>query len=326
MRGNRPAEGQGDIAGARGLRCVVFHSFLRIEMLVSLRLSHRSDRQAAGEGIRLSLRFADSMPPTTCLLQRIDRDGAYEMALDAMIDRSLFPQGGELVIRFGEQELVRPLSEIVEEAAAFNHRNALSWDCLRPEIARIAAEGRRPRLLDLGGRRRSGGGYTDDLANCDVTVFDIVPDQGVDVVGDAHALSRHFPPGHFDLVMCNSVFEHLLMPWKVALELNKVLRVGGLCYIHTHQSLGMHDMPWDFWRYSDTCWPALFNRRTGFKIITARMSFFNHIVTAGWTPAYAGSEGSGGFESSAVLVRKTGDSTLSWDVPLSEAISTTYPR
>ena len=42
--------------------------------------------------------------------------------------------------------------------------------------------------------------------------FDIARGPNVDVVGDAHELSRHFPADHFDAVFALSVFEHLAMP------------------------------------------------------------------------------------------------------------------
>ncbi len=307
-------------------KCIAFHSFVRIEAFVYLALPQGVSPEDAASRITLSLRFNGLQTPSqTCHFVRIHDNGAFEMTLDAMIDRALFPDAGELVIRFGDSELVKPLRIITEETLEVSGRNALPWDCLRPAITEAAAQGTRPRLLDLGGRKRSGLGYTDDLTMCDVTVFDILPDPGVDVVGDAHELSRFFPEGHFDLVMCNSVFEHLLMPWKVALELGRVMRVGGLCYIFTHQTIGLHDMPWDFWRFSDTAWNGLFNRRTGFEIVDARMSSFSQIVTAAWTDKYTGLEASGGFEASAVLVRKIGPSDLRWDVTLAETIATSYP-
>lgn len=314
------------IAALQLAKCVVFHSFLRIEGFVYLVLPEGTTPEEAARRIELQVSIGTGQPPQTCRFIRIHDNGAFEMTLDAMIDRARFPHDATLAIRFGASELVKPMEVVCAEALDVNRAGALTWDCLRPAIADIAGQGRRPRLLDLGGRRRSGGGYTDDLSMCDITVFDIIADPGVDVVGDAHALSRHFPPGHFDLVMCNSVFEHLLMPWKVALELGRVMRTGGLAYIHTHQTLGLHDMPWDFWRYSDTAWAGLFNRRTGFEIVTARMSYFSHIVTAAWTSSYAGAEASGGFEASGVLVRKLGESDLSWDVSLEETIATAYPR
>ena len=51
--------------------------------------------------------------------------------------------------------------------------------------------------------------------------FDIHPGAGVDVVGDAHKLSTYFPLNSFDAVFAFSVFEHLVFPWKVALQ-NKI--------------------------------------------------------------------------------------------------------
>jgi hypothetical protein len=87
----------------------------------------------------------------------------------------------------------------------------------------------------------------------------------------------------------------------------------------------MHELPWDFWRYSDTVWPALFNQRTGFEIVATGLGQFMQLVTVGWVERYRGSENSGGFECSGVLVRKTGPSDLSWDVGLDEVIATRYP-
>ena len=313
------------IAALQMSRFVVFYSLLRIEAFVYL---HEEAGIAASEqGIGLSVRLDGvAAPGQTCRFVRRHDNGAFEMTLELLVDRASFPEGGELVVTAPGSELVRPLAEVAFEALVANCRGALIWDCLRPAIAEIVAQGRRPKLLELGGRKRSGRSYTDDLSMCDVTVFDIQADPSVDVVGDAHELSRYFPPEHFDLVLCASVFEHLLMPWKVALELGRVMRTGGQCYIHTHQTLGMHDMPWDFWRFSDTAWNGLFNRRTGFEVIDARMSYFTHIVTAGWTAdRNADSEASGGFEASAALVRKIGPSELAWDVSLSETIATSYP-
>lgn len=300
-------------------RCMVFYGHLRIEALVYL--------DAPSETLpALSLHAGDApITQTTAFIRRHD-NGAFEMALDALIDREGFPARFEVSFRHDSSELVKPMEVVLEETVANQRKEALTWDCLRPAIAEITATGRRPVLLDLGGRPRSGNVYTDNLDSVDAVVFDIHAGEGVDVVGDAHELSRHFPSGHFDLVMCNSVFEHLLMPWKVAIELNAVMRVGGLCYIHTHQTVGLHDMPWDFWRFSNTAWHGLFNPRTGFEVVTTKMSYFNHIVTASWSEEYAGLEASGGFEASGVLVRKIGPTTLTWPVALTEAISTSYPQ
>lgn len=72
----------------------------------------------------------------------------------------------------------------------------------------------------------------------------------VDVVCDAHVLSRHFAPKSFDAVICCSTFEHIARPWIAAEEIAKVLRPGGLVYVQTHQTYPLHDSPEDFWRFS----------------------------------------------------------------------------
>ena len=62
------------------------------------------------------------------------------------------------------------------------------------------------------------------------------------------------------------------MPWKVALEINKILRVGGKVYTHSHQAWPLHDIPFDYFRFSDQAWHGLFNAHTGFCIIDAKMA------------------------------------------------------
>jgi SAM-dependent methyltransferase len=158
-----------------------------------------------------------------------------------------------------------------------------------------------------------------------VTVLDIVPGDNVTIVGDAHELTSHFPPDAFDGIYSVSVFEHLLMPWKVVLEMNRVLRVGGKCLIHTHQTLGMHDLPWDFWRYSDSSWDALFNHRTGFRVVERAMDSEQYVIPFFLRPEKIIAEKSAGFEGSCVVVEKIGPTCLEWDVSLRDAVSTTYP-
>ena len=65
---------------------------------------------------------------------------------------------------------------------------------------------------------------------------DVHPGPNVDVVGDAHRLSQ-LVDGPFDAVYSISTFEHLAMPWKVVLEINRVLRDGGLLFTATHHTL-----------------------------------------------------------------------------------------
>ncbi|MDB5595603.1 MAG: Methyltransferase type 11 [Hyphomicrobiales bacterium] len=181
------------------------------------------------------------------------------------------------------------------------------------------------KVLDIGGRARSKLDRSLIFSNAECTVIDIIDGDNVDIVGDAHRLSEYFPANSFDAVFSVSVFEHLLMPWKAVVEINRILKVGGIGCIHTHQTLGMHDMPWDFWRFSDTAWDALFNQKTGFKITARALDSEQFVIPFIYRPSKAHAEKSAGFEGSCVLIEKTGPCLVDWDVKVSDAIQTTYP-
>jgi SAM-dependent methyltransferase len=181
------------------------------------------------------------------------------------------------------------------------------------------------KVLDVGGRARSGVRGADELPDWNVVVLDILQDPGVDVVGDAHSMSTYLQNNSFDAVMSISVFEHLLMPWKVAVEISKVLKPGGLAFVHTHQTIGMHDQPWDFWRFSDSSWRGIFNSATGFELIDTSMSEPLHILPMVYQSIFADAERSGGYLSCGVIARKVGEPRVDWQVTLDEAVDTSYP-
>jgi len=181
------------------------------------------------------------------------------------------------------------------------------------------------RVLDIGGRDRSKFDVSSLFHVKEYVVLDILPGDNVDVVADAHEMSKVLAPESFDFVISASVFEHLLMPWKVALEINRVLKPGGLAWISTHQTVGMHDLPWDFWRFSDTSWDAIFNELTGFRIVDRVMDLPEFILPFVIREGRLDAENAAGFDFSAVLAEKTSRTTLEWPVPLSRIVSTAYP-
>jgi len=171
------------------------------------------------------------------------------------------------------------------------------------------------RLLDIGGRARSNVLYSETIfADFNTTVLDIIDDEGVDVVGDAHNLSNIFDPNYFDFVFSNSVFEHLHSPWKCALEINKVLKTGGIGLIMTHQTIGLHDFPCDYFRFSSDSWPALFNASTGFKIIESGQDVPSYIVPFIMRLDKKDFMNSAGFESSWVIIKKINDTNQEWNI------------
>ncbi len=182
------------------------------------------------------------------------------------------------------------------------------------------------RVLEIGSRARSAISRRDKLpASATYVGLDIMQGPNVDVVGDAHDLKANFAGASFDAVFSLSVFEHLLMPWKVALEINHVLRVGGLLFINTHPAWPLHDLPWDFWRFSDRAWTGLFNRYTGFEIISAVLGEEAMIVPRITHAVVARMDRSPTYLSTAVLCRKVAETSLTWPVPLREVAQGFYP-
>ena len=182
------------------------------------------------------------------------------------------------------------------------------------------------RVLEIGSRARSGIIRRQMFEGKHYQGIDVLEGPNVDVVGDAHTLSDHFAPESFDAVYSVSTFEHLAMPWKVAVELNKILRPGGIAYFVTHQALGMHDMPWDFWRFSDTAWDSLFNPFTGFRKVATFLGGPMTLVPTVYYDHWKGYEGAVGFSISSVVVEKTGPCNLAWDLDVRKAIHGIYPH
>lgn len=181
-------------------------------------------------------------------------------------------------------------------------------------------------ILDIGGRSRSKVDLSALFGEAVCTVLDILPGENVDVVGDAHEMSKLFAREQFDAVYSVSVFEHLLMPWAVVGEMNKIMKTGGLALIFSHQTLGIHDLPWDFWRFSDQAWDALFNHRTGFEILERAMDFEQYVLPYIWRPNKTDEERVVGFEGSVVLARKTGPCEMFWPLTPRDLVRSAYPN
>jgi hypothetical protein len=244
----------------------------------------------------------------------------YGWHIQSMLPKDANPNDLSLRFRIAEgRSIVFAAEELIAERHAGNAAHKLTEKFLQAIDAAAYTK-----VLDLGGRDRSEMGVWLYKAHHQVTVFDIIDAPGVNVVGDAHHVSEQFPAGFFDVVFCNAVMEHIAMPWKVATELSKVMRVGGLGFFHTHQTLGMHDRPWDFWRFSDTAWDAIFNEYTGFEIVDRALGGEMFIIPFAWRqgPKF---EEAAGYESSCVLVRKIGDAKVDWPVKTKDIIKNMYP-
>jgi SAM-dependent methyltransferase len=93
--------------------------------------------------------------------------------------------------------------------------------------------------LDLGSRSR--------IRERAITL-DIAALPGVDVMGDAHQLP--FDANTFDYIWCNAVLEHVPYPMRVATEIGRTLKPGGLAFIQVPFLENVHDWPNDYYRFT----------------------------------------------------------------------------
>lgn len=180
-------------------------------------------------------------------------------------------------------------------------------------------------MLEIGSRDRSGSSYRNWFSDISEWVgLDVMAGPGVDVVGDAHHLSRHVS-GTFDFAFSMAVFEHLLMPWKVAIEMSHVLKPGGKALIISHAGWPLHEEPWDFWRFSRQAWSGIFNEHTGFKVIDAQYQYPARIAPdyiAG--PDMASMSQGVTYLLSGCLVEKICEAKVEWDAEASEIYNLQY--
>jgi hypothetical protein len=92
------------------------------------------------------------------------------------------------------------------------------------------------RILELGSREVTvKSAARKAFSGAEYVGFDYYGGDNVDVVGDAHRVSSYFRSDEkFDLIYSAACFEHFAMPWVVAVEIAKLLNVGGFVFVETH--------------------------------------------------------------------------------------------
>lgn len=130
------------------------------------------------------------------------------------------------------------------------------------------------RILEIGSREVTGKSTARKQFSKAIYVgFDYYHGNNVDVVGDAHKLSSYFEENEkFDIIYSSACFEHFSMPWIVATEIAKLLKVGGFIFVETHFSYSSHERPWHFFQFSEMALKVLFSEALGFECIEAGMS------------------------------------------------------
>jgi SAM-dependent methyltransferase len=114
-------------------------------------------------------------------------------------------------------------------------------------------------ILVLGGGTQRK--FLDPLLNPkginEVIYIDIDVRADVDFFCDAHDLP--FKDGVFDAVVTTAVLEHVLYPEKVAHQIRRVLKMGGLLYSEMPFMQQVHEGAYDFTRYTLSGHRRLFN-------------------------------------------------------------------
>jgi hypothetical protein len=130
------------------------------------------------------------------------------------------------------------------------------------------------RILEIGSREVSGkSNIRSKFDKATYVGFDFYPGTNVDVVGDAHKLTDYFnADDKFDIIFSSACFEHFAMPWVVAVEMSKLVKIGGIVFVETHFTFSSHERPWHFYHFTDMALKSLFSRALGFECIEAGMS------------------------------------------------------
>lgn len=89
----------------------------------------------------------------------------------------------------------------------------------------------------------------------------------VDIFASADALP--FADASFDCVICTEVLEHCRDPRAVVGEIHRILRPGGHAFVSTPFLLHLHEMPYDFYRFTPSALREL-SESAGLEVVTLR--------------------------------------------------------
>jgi SAM-dependent methyltransferase len=101
--------------------------------------------------------------------------------------------------------------------------------------------------------------------------LDLRPRPGAGVVGDAHSLP--FASGCFDLIISTEMLEHTLDPQRIVDEIRRVLRPGGRVLLTTRFIFPLHDVPGDYYRFTNYALTHLFRDWSSARVDAEATSF-----------------------------------------------------
>jgi SAM-dependent methyltransferase len=129
----------------------------------------------------------------------------------------------------------------------------------------------RPLFLEVGARGpRSEGIRRRVESQFRYIGLDASSGVNVDLVGDAHHLSKLLDSETVDIVYSDDVIEHLIDPFAFIAQAHKALKMNGLFIAKVPTTWPLHAEPCDFWRISSHAWKGLLNSHTGYEILASR--------------------------------------------------------
>ena len=87
---------------------------------------------------------------------------------------------------------------------------------------------------------------------------DIDRESGADIICDAHDLKVE--SGTFNFVLCTEMLEHMYNPQKAVDEIYRVLKPGGTVLLTTRFIYGLHEVPYDYFRFTKYGLKELFKK------------------------------------------------------------------
>ena len=124
-------------------------------------------------------------------------------------------------------------------------------------------QGLRPGVvMDVGAKQAR---YRSLVPATQYLTLDLSPDVGADIVGDLHDVPRESES--LDTVIATEVLEHCHDPARVAGEIQRILRPGGVCVLSTRFIHPYHADPKDYFRFSRDGLEYLFRDFSAVEII-----------------------------------------------------------
>lgn len=163
------------------------------------------------------------------------------------------------------------------------------------KITRILNE--KKSVIDIGGGlrilRKKGNRYEkskkwiEDLIiqnKVDYKILDPIPDYNPDVIGDIHNLP--FSDNSQDAIICIAVLEHVENPIKACMEMYRVLKPGGYCFVYVPFLYYFHaekEYYHDYWRFTKDAVGLLFKNFSTIDVCGVRgaISTWLHISPFG---------------------------------------------